>query len=166
MLRVHRPSVRSFIVGIKEGTSNERYWIHSVFNEIHKWKKFWIVRGETNCSRTLSVTCGWASKYETTVCVHVITVYGKNWYIAPRILNLDDVWLRVISFTLQLLLSPYLLNRRLGGPQSLSGGCGTRKVYCFAGNLAKITLLSSPRSDHYIDHATPETWVQRCLIIC
>ena len=146
--------------------SNEQCWIYSVFNWRHKWTKLLTVRGLTNCPLTLSITCVWASKYETTVCLHVITVYGSNWYIAPRILNLDNVWLRVISFTLQPLLSPYLLNRRLSGPQRLSGGLGRGKSFAFAGNRTKITRLSSPWSDHYIDHATPENWVHKSLIIC
>jgi len=79
--------------------------------------------------------------YETRSMKQVIKVYGRSWYVTPRILNLDNVWVQVISFTLQPLLSPYLLNRRLGGPQRLSGDLGRGKSFAFAGNLTKVTWM-------------------------
>jgi hypothetical protein len=58
--------------------------------------------------------------------------YWGSGVIAPRILDLGTRWGRVVSFTPRPLYpqekSPwYLLDRRLGGPQSRSGGSGEVK---------------------------------------
>jgi hypothetical protein len=56
-----------------------------------------------------------------------------NWRIAPRILNIGIGWGCVVSFTPSYLYSrgkstPYSLDRRLGGLQSLSGRGGEKDI--------------------------------------
>jgi hypothetical protein len=67
--------------------------------------------------------------------------------IAPSI-NLDTIWRLAISFTLRPLYPTtkeprYLLNRRLGGPQSQSRRCGKAKISATPGIEPRQSIVSA-----------------------
>jgi hypothetical protein len=70
-----------------------------------------------------------------------------EWRYSSTILDLGTRW---ISFTPQLLYPRYLLDRRLSGPQGLSGRYGGEKILVFARTWTPAVQLVTRR---YIDWA-------------
>jgi hypothetical protein len=80
---------------------------------------------------------------------------GK-WRCSAIILDLDTRWRWMVNFMPLLLYSSgenlqYPLNRRLGGPQSQSGGC--REKEKFLAPTRNQTLAIHPLAHHYTDWA-------------
>jgi hypothetical protein len=109
-------------------------------------------RGSSNCDRIswhwlsfVVKVVGWRSEisYDMVPVGPIVLVPGKDkkvkcslWgsrYIDPHFLDLGTSWRWMVSFTLRPLYpweeNPrYLLDRRLGGPQSRSRRCGEEKI--------------------------------------
>jgi hypothetical protein len=102
--------------------------------------------------------------------------YWGSGGIAPRILDLGTRWRWVVSFTPRPLYhqgkSPwYPLDRRLGRPQSRSGGGGEEKIPSLRRESNLRTLIVQPVAQRYTDWAITAlfsnvSWISAATVSC